>query len=101
MASPAFAQTDWARYKTFANTRCESPKTIADMIEAAKGFPVFRRLNRLTVISSKTVETTPSFLECRVKLSVVGKGRQTFTGGLFTVHLFPGGQWNARFDPTY
>lgn len=101
LASPALARTDWAKYKTFTNTRCENSKTVADMIETAKEFPIFHDLSRLKVLESKTVRATANTLACRVRLTVVYRGGNMFARGLYTIHIFPNGQWNANFDQTY
>jgi hypothetical protein len=97
-ATNAKADTDWAKYKTFVNTRCEDPKTISAMVEGAKSFPIFRDLQGLSLVSSRTVRATSSSLACRVQLSVVYHGTGIIRSGTFVVHIFPNGAWNAHFD---
>ena len=108
-AAPAIAaqQFDWSTYKSFANTRCEAPKTIADMKQSAKGLRyndgsyVFPAASLLKVLGVKTIRATANTLACRVKVSVEYAGSARTITGTYTVHIFPNGDWNTNLDQAY
>jgi hypothetical protein len=99
--APAAAVTDCGRHKTFVGTHCEAAKTIADMSQAAKGFPIFHNVSNLKVLSSRTIRATANSLACRVQLTLVYGGDPQTVSGTFSVHIFPNGRWTDNFDQTY
>jgi hypothetical protein len=108
LALPATAETDWAKYTSFASTRCEDAATIADILESLKGLtfndsgrPTFGNASNVKVIQSRTVRATSDTLVCQLRM-------QTFEGGVtqnynsrHTVKLFSGGRWTTHFNPNY
>ena len=99
LATPAAADTDWGAYKSFVGTRCESPKTMADMVEGAKSFPVFHdHISSLKLLIARTVRATATALVCRVRISIVYNGAGQQVSGTFAVHIFKNGAWRASFD---
>ena len=108
LALPATAETDWAKYGSFASTRCEDEQTIADILESLEGLtfndsgrPTFGNASNVKVIQSRTVRATSDTLICQLRM-------QTFEGGVtqnynsrHTVKLFSGGRWTTHFNPNY
>jgi hypothetical protein len=101
LAAPAFADDVWSSYKDFTHTRCEAPKTIADMKEAAKAIPGFNALFRLKVLSSTTVRATPRVLACRVRFTAIYKDGPHLFSGRYTIDLLANGKSHINFDYSY
>jgi hypothetical protein len=88
LATPAVAETDWTKYGSFANTRCENKSTIADTRESIKGLrfddggaQTFGTASSIRIVGSKTVSATTGKLVCQVSFRTIepspwGKSRQ-------------------------
>jgi len=108
LAAPASAAVNWAaKYKTFAQTRCESPGTIADIDRSAStmrseknGAPMLSNQTGFTVERASTVEADASKLVCEITVSVLNRGRTLTQHGKYTITLF-GKKWRSSWEPGY
>ena len=101
LTAPAFADHVWSPYKDFIHTRCEAPKTIADMKEAAKAIPGFNALFRVKVLTSTTLRATPRVLACHVRFTAVYKDGPRLFSGRYTIDLLANGKSHINFDYSY
>lgn len=108
LATPAVAETDWAKYGSFANTRCEDKSTIADIRESIKGLrfddgggATFGTASSIRIVGSKTVSASKGKLVCLVKFVTIEAGDTYNYTARHTVWLEPNGAWRTSFDPNY
>lgn len=108
LLSPAVAETDWAKYGTFAKTRCEDPKTIADIKESTKGLQfndgggrAFAMASNVKIIRSKTIKATANMLVCQLTMRTIEAGQPYMYSARHTVWIEPNGQWRTLFQPNY
>ena len=108
LLTPAHAETDWAKYGSFKSTRCEDPKTIADMKESMKGLEfndgggrAFRMASSVKVTRSRTIKATANMLVCQLAMRTVEAGETHMYNARHTVWLEPSGQWRTLFQPNY
>ena len=108
LATPAVAETDWAKYGSFAKTRCEDKSTIADIRESIKGLrfddggaQTFGTASSIRITGAKTVSASKGKLVCQVSFRTIESG-DTFTyTARHTVWLEPNGDWRTHFQPNY
>jgi hypothetical protein len=108
LATPAYAETDWGKYKTFTKTRCEDKATIADIRESLKGLKfddggnsTFGTASKITIVSSKTVKATAGQLVCLLKMQTIEAGDTYIYSARHTVWIEPDGAWRTKYQPNY
>jgi hypothetical protein len=101
---PAQAAMDWSKYGNFTNVRCEDPRFIADMKEAAKSFrdnvtgvPLSQAVSDLKLISTHTLRATNDTLTCFLKVQYTKRGKVRTIHGRFIASL-ANGRSDTRFD---
>ena len=108
VAAPADAAVNWAaKYKTFANTRCETPQVVADIDQSAgimrsenNGTTMLSNQRGFSVEQATTVEASADKLVCELAVSVFARGRTSIQHGKFTIQLF-GTKWRSHWKPGY
>lgn len=102
---PAQAAMDWTKYGSFANVRCEEPRFIADMKEAAKSFrddatgvPLSQAVSDLKLISTHTLRATNDTLLCFLAVQYTQRGKVRNIHGRF-IASFANGRSSTRFQP--
>ena len=107
LLSPALAETDWAKYGSFSKTRCEDPKTIADIKESTEGLEfngggrAFALASNVKITKSRTIKATTTMLVCQLTLRTIEAGEPNLYNARHTVWLEPNGQWRTLFQPNY
>lgn len=108
LLSPAFAETDWGAYKSFAATRCEDPATIADIKESLKalrfndgGAPTFGTASSVKIARAKTIKATASTLVCQLTMRTIEAGTPYSYRTRFTVTTKPDGSWRTLYQPNF
>ena len=108
LLSPAYAETDWTSYGSFSNTRCEDPKTIADIRESTKGLQfndgggrAFALASNVKITKSRTIKATATMLVCQLTMRTIEAGAPNLYNARHTVWLEPNGQWRTLFQPNY
>jgi hypothetical protein len=108
LLTPALAETDWAKYGSFSKTRCEDPKTIADIKESTEGLKfndggshAFALASSVKITKSRTIKATATMLVCQLTLRTIEAGEPNLYNARHTVWLEPNGQWRTLFQPNY
>ena len=108
LLSPAFAETDWGTYKSFAKTRCEDPATIADIKESLKdlsfnegGGATFATASSVKITKSKTIKATANILVCQLTMSTIEAGTPYSYRSRFTITTKPDGSWRTLYQPNF
>lgn len=108
LLSPALAETDWAKYGSFSKTRCEDPKTIADIKESTKGLEfndgggrAFALASSVKITKSRTIKATATMLVCQLTMRTIEAGEPNLYNARHTVWLEKNGQWRTLFQPNY
>ena len=105
LATPAAAATDWGAYGNLSNVKCEDARTIAAIMESAKGLKfangrrVFNEVSNVKIITSRTVRATRNELVCQLKVRLVDGGAFRTITGRHTVHVYDDGRWRTKFQP--
>jgi hypothetical protein len=101
---PTQAAMDWSKYGNFSNVRCEDPRFIADMKEAAKSFrdnvtgvPLSQAVSDLKLISTHTLKATSDTLTCFLKVQYTQRGKVRTIHGRFIASV-TNGRSSTRFD---
>ena len=108
MIASAMAETDWTSYGSFASTRCEDAKTIADIKESIKGLSfndgsgaTFANAGNVTIVSSTTVRAASDTLVCKLRMQTREDGQTQIYSARHTVKLYPDGRWTTQYQPNY
>ena len=108
LATPAAAETDWARYKSFKGVRCEDKATIADIRESIKGLTfddgggaTFGLASSIRITRSRTLSATDTVLVCLLSFRTIEAGDTLTYNARHTVWLEPGNNWRTQFMPNY
>ncbi len=101
------AEVDWTRYGSFKSTRCDDPKTIADILESAKGLRfdngggrTLRGTNGIKITRAETIRATADKLVCQLRFSLVYRGTRQTMSGRYTIQIYSDGRWRTTFDPS-
>ena len=107
-ATPAAAETDWAKYKSFKGVRCEDKSTIADIRESIKGLrfddgggATFGLASSIRITRSRTLSATDTVLVCLLSFRTIEAGDTLTYNARHTVWLEPGNNWRTQFMPNY
>ena len=108
LATPAAAETDWAKYKTFVGVKCEDKATIADIRESIKGLrfddgggQTFGTASSIRITGAKTVSASKGKLVCLVGFRTIEAGETYVYTARHTVWVNPDGSWRTHFQPNY
>ena len=108
LLTPALAETGWSTYATFSKTRCEDPKTIADIKESTEGLEfndgggrAFALASNVKITKSRTIKATATMLVCQLTMRSIEAGEPNLYNARHTVWLEPKGQWRTLFQPNY
>lgn len=106
-SSVAWAETDWSGiYRSFVGVRCEDPKTMAELLEAAKGLKfndgggaTWAKTSDLRLARAETVGATANKLMCRVRFEYINRGSRKSQTGRYTIQIYNDGRWTTYFRP--
>jgi hypothetical protein len=108
LVAPAHAETDWGTYKSFANTRCEDDKTIADIKESLKGLKfndgggaTFGSASKVRIVKSQTVQAATNKLVCQLSMRTMEAGQTYSYRSRFTVTTKSDGSWRTLYQPNF
>ena len=89
-------------------TRCEDPKTIADLNESTKalefndgGGRAFALASSVKITKSRTIKATATMLVCQLTMRTIETGEPNMYNARHTIWLEKDGQWRTLFQPNY